>query len=87
MYYITRNILLEVRLRSFPLAGERASLIDGSSPWLRLPARTRACTCHTVLLVGSSVLLCRVLRDVPSSLGRAFCRLDMAAVRSMSMRV
>lgn len=34
---------------------------------------------------GRSVLLWRVFLEVPSSLGRAFCRLDMAAVFFRSM--
>lgn len=34
---------------------------------------------------GRSVLLCRVFLEVPSSLGRARCRLDMAAVFLRSM--
>lgn len=34
---------------------------------------------------GRSVLLCRVFREVPSSLGRALCKLDMAAVFLRSM--
>ena len=34
---------------------------------------------------GRSVLLCRVFREVPSSLGRALCKLDMAAVFFRSM--
>lgn len=46
---------------------------------------------NTVLALGSaphrgrSVLLCRVFREVPSSLGRALCKLDMAAVFLRSM--
>lgn len=65
-----------------------ASSLHEPSRWWRRPRRAEQevpGASHAVLLVGNSVLLCRVLRDVPSSRGRAFCRLDMAAVRSMSM--
>lgn len=35
--------------------------------------------------MGRSVLLCLVFLDVPSSRGSAFCKLDIAAVLSMSI--
>lgn len=76
-YHNARRELLQVRLCAASAGDLTGSLtVVGAA----------AAASHAVLLVGSSVLLCRVLRDVPSSRGRALCRFDMAAVRSMSMR-
>lgn len=46
-----------------------------------LRRRTQCFPAH----MGRSVLLCLVFRDVPSSRGSAFCKLDIAAVLSMSI--